>query len=210
MGFFNAPGRNLRPSRFSGLATPIPGEIKPDPDWDSDYEVDDAAAIKRRSKHPSERVSKNASGATDPENILIINLYEVSKKEWVEIANILNMERMKLGKKANVTENAVRLRYNRVAPIIYKTEGKEFVSIAKRKELKKTKRGAPGIRMAELLDAAGDTIEPVWNDQMDRELASIVKDYEAAKWATVAYRLYEATGVELSAEACNLRFSSAF
>jgi hypothetical protein len=191
-GYFHSFGQRLEPSRHSGV--PMPWLVAKDPELIDQSEVSDASLLKRNiARGEGKKVCKRGYGASDPENIAIVNMKEFDKLSFDEIARRLNDQRVKEGKQPSLSAVGVNSRYNRTAPLLFSAQGKEFVPLSKR-------RG----RAKELHEANKAGII-MWNEELDVTLVKCVKDVDAAKWATVATLFEERTGRKLNAAAAALR-----
>ncbi|EDN96970.1 predicted protein [Sclerotinia sclerotiorum 1980 UF-70] len=162
--FFNNPGEDLAPSRYSGATMP----------W-----VSDAHLKKRglRRPPPGEKVGKRSYGANDPENVAIVNMKENEGKSFAEIAELLNAKRVSAGKKPGLTVCGVNGRYNRTAPILFATQGLKFVPLSERRKASgAAKHGS-------------STSKAGWTAEAEDRLVDIVKQVEAEKWTNVARKL---------------------
>ncbi|TGO65145.1 hypothetical protein BOTNAR_0081g00200 [Botryotinia narcissicola] len=175
--FFNNPGENLAPSRYSGAV--MPWGVNQQPVLVDQETVSDAHLKKRGLKRPPPggKVGKRSYGANDPENIAIVNMKENQGMSFAEIAEHLNSEREKQGKKPDLSVCGVNGRYNRTAPILFATQGLKFVSLSERKKAK----GAA---------AHGKSNNKVgWTVEAENKLVDIVKQVDAEKWSNVAHLL---------------------
>lgn len=191
-GYFNVFGQRLEPSRYSGV--PMPWDVATDPEMIDQTEVSDASLLKRNiARGKGKKICKRGYGASDPENIAIVNMKEFDKLSFDEIARKLNDKRVKEGKTPSLSAVGVNSRYNRTAPLLFSSQGKEFIPLSKRKG-----------RAKEFHDAYKDGVV-IWDDELDLVLVNCVKDVEAAKWTTVATLFQERTGKSLNATAAALR-----
>ncbi|TGO13590.1 hypothetical protein BTUL_0067g00330 [Botrytis tulipae] len=175
--FFNNPGENLAPSRYSGAV--MPWGVNQQPVLVDQETVSDAHLKKRGLKRPPPggKVGKRSYGANDPENIAIVNMKENQGMSFAEIAEHLNSEREKQGKKPDLSVCGVNGRYNRTAPILFATQGLKFVPLSERKKAK----GAA---------AHGKSNNKVgWTVEAENKLVDIVKQVDAEKWSNVALLL---------------------
>ncbi|KAF7901156.1 hypothetical protein EAF00_003377 [Botryotinia globosa] len=175
--FFNNPGENLAPSRYSGAV--MPWGVNQQPVLVDQETVSDAHLKKRGLKRPPPggKVGKRSYGANDPENIAIVNMKENQGMSFAEIAEHLNSEREKKGKKPDLSVCGVNGRYNRTAPILFATQGLKFVPLSERKKAK----GAA---------AHGKSNNKVgWTVEAENKLVDIVKQVDAEKWSNVAHLL---------------------
>ncbi len=193
--YFNNPGKNLRQSRYSGGqnnwgVNRKPGLVPED-------EVTDAALLKRGLKRgDGADVCKRGYGANDPENIAIVNMYEIDRMSFDQISKKLNANRVENGRDPSLSANGVQNRYNRNAPILFQAEGREFVPLSQRKK---------GQRMDDITPSAGPNSRTPWTDELDVALVKAVKEWESGKWENVAAIFREKTGVDMDAKACALR-----
>ena len=165
----------LLPSRSSGARMPWP--IQEAPELVPTDTVSDAYLQKRNLPRPAgAKIVKRASGANDPENLAIVNKYDYEQKSWEIIAKELNNERIELGRVPTLTSNSVILRYNRTAPIYYESIGEDFIPLKLRK-----KGGLPGEPFQ-----LKDRLLVKWEQKHDDTLVRVVKQYDEAKWNTVA------------------------
>ncbi|KAG9244476.1 hypothetical protein BJ878DRAFT_550313 [Calycina marina] len=156
-------GRRTPANRMSMMSSPVTPQ--------------DALLIKRDLPEAEGSSSvKRAVGPYDPENLAIVNMYDYDGKEWRQIAKELNDKRVKHGRVPSLTPNCVILRYNRTAPIYYESIGQEFIP------LKKRKKGALPGQEFEIKDQA----LAAWDNEQDRALALMVKNYDEMKWKIVA------------------------
>jgi hypothetical protein len=191
-GYFNAFGQKLQPSRYSGVA--MPWGVQSVPKLINQDAVSDASLLKRNiARGQGKQVCKRGCGASDPENIAIVNMKEFDNLPFDEIAKRLNDKRVREGKEPSLSAVGVNSRYNRTAPLLYQAQGQEFIPLSKR-------RG----RAKEVFEAYKDGV-PVWDDHTDLILVTCVKEVEAAKWTTVAALFQEKTGRSLTACAAALR-----
>ncbi|KAF8859094.1 hypothetical protein BDZ45DRAFT_689564 [Acephala macrosclerotiorum] len=189
---FNDIGKNLAPSRYSGAD--MPWLLNQDPVMVPQSEVSDATLKKRRlSRGEGDTVCKRGYGANDPENIAIVNMYDIEGKSFPEIVQTLNDERIARGHKPTLTVCGVTGRYSRNAPLLYQSNGMVFVPLSQRSK----KPGQNGQR----------TGQPVFDDNIDELLVKIVQDDEAEKWERVSKALEEQCGVRMDANAVAHRFA---
>jgi hypothetical protein len=141
-------------------------------------------------------VCKRGSGANDPENIAIINMYEIDRMSFEEIQKKLNADRVENGRDPSLTTSSVQTRYNRNAPIHFQAEGIDFVPVGQRKR---------GQRMDDISAPDGPNLRTPWTDDLDMALVKAVKEWESGKWENVAAIFREKTGVDMDASACALR-----
>ncbi|TGO24016.1 hypothetical protein BPAE_0114g00100 [Botrytis paeoniae] len=174
---FNNPGENLAPSRYSGAV--MPWGVNQQPVLVDQETVSDAHLKKRGLKRPPSggKVGKRSYGANDPENIAIVNMKENQSMSFAEIAEHLNSEREKQGKKPDLSVCGVNGRYNRTAPILFATQGLKFVPLSERKKAK----GAAAHGKSN--NKAG------WTVEAENKLVDIVKQVDAEKWGNVAHLL---------------------
>jgi hypothetical protein len=174
----------------------MPWDVATDPEMIDQTEVSDASLLKRNiARGKGKKICKRGYGASDPENIAIVNMKEFDKLSFDEIARKLNDKRVKEGKTPSLSAVGVNSRYNRTAPLLFSSQGKEFIPLSKRKG-----------RAKEFHDAYKDGVV-IWDDELDLVLVNCVKDVEAAKWTTVATLFQERTGKSLNATAAALRHS---
>ncbi|TGO64861.1 hypothetical protein BCON_0005g00590 [Botryotinia convoluta] len=175
--FFNNLGENLAPSRYSGAV--MPWGVNQQPLLVDQETVSDAHLKKRGLKRPPPggKVGKRSYGANDPENIAIVNMKENQGMSFAEIAEHLNSEREKQGKKPDLSVCGVNGRYNRTAPILFATQGLKFVPLSERKKVK----GAAAHGKSN--NKAG------WTVEAENKLVDIVKQVDAEKWGNVAHLL---------------------
>ncbi|KAF7956774.1 hypothetical protein EAE96_004101 [Botrytis aclada] len=175
--FFNGPGENLAPSRYSGAV--MPWGVNQQPVLVDQETVSDAHLKKRGLTRPPPggKVGKRSYGANDPENIAIVNMKENQGMSFAEIAEHLNSEREKQGKKPDLSVCGVNGRYNRTAPILFATQGLKFVPLSERKKAK----GAAAHGKSN--NKAG------WTVEAENKLVDIVKQVDAEKWGNVAHLL---------------------
>lgn len=193
--YFNSPGKNLSQSRYSGGQNNWGVNRKP-PLVPED-EVTDAALLKRGLKRgDGAEVCKRGYGANDPENIAIVNMYEIDRMSFDQIYKKLNADRVENGKDPSLSANGVQTRYNRNAPILFQAEGREFVPLGQRKK---------GQRMDDISPSAGPNSRTPWTDELDVALVKAVKEWESGKWEKVAAIFREKTGVDMDAKACATR-----
>ena len=191
-GYFKAFGKKLEPSRYSGVA--MPWGVQSVPKLVNQDAVSDASLLKRNiARGQGKQVSKRGYGASDPENIAIVNMKEFDDLPFDEIAKRLNDKRVREGKDPSLSAVGVNSRYNRTAPLLYQAQGQEFIPLSKR-------RG----RAREVFEAHKNGVL-LWDDHTDLVLVTCVKEVEAAKWTTVAALFQEKTGRPLTAGAAALR-----
>lgn len=140
--------------------------------------------------------AKNNTGAKDPINIQIVDLYDNHNWSFPDVADHLNKEREDRGLHNHFTPNSVHNRYNRSAPVIYKADGRVFVAIKNRRHH----------TQEELDDLSSGINTTQWNSQMDQVLLQAVANYEAEKWRKVAEAFNSATGQHLQASAISTRY----
>jgi len=188
--------KKLLPSRASGACMPWP--IQEMPKLVPTEEVSDAYLQKRNlPRTTGANIVKRASGANDPENLAIVNKYDFEQKPWEAIARELNDERIKLGRVPTLTANGVILRYNRTAPIYYESIGQDFIPLKLRK-----RGGVPGEPIQ-----LKDRLLVEWEPKHDDTLMRVVKQYDEAKWNTVATLMNkEFPGETFTAKNVALRF----
>lgn len=180
---------SYQPSRFSGI--PIPKTaVSQQPRLVSANSVSDAT-LKKRGLHKNglKMVPKRAGGLNDPENIMIVNMYDNKNLSYAEIAKTINKRRLDAGKATMLSENAVMGRYARTAPALYEAEGKTYVPPAKRK----------GARFAV------DTSE--WTSELDSKLVDIVKETESTLWNKVTDAFNRETGRNMTREQIARRYA---
>lgn len=141
-------------------------------------------------------VCKRGYGANDPENIAIVNMYEIDRMSFDHIYKKLNADRVENGRDPSLSANGVQTRYNRNAPILFQAEGREFVPLGQRKK---------GQRMDDISPPAGPNSRTPWTDELDVALVKAVKEWESGKWEKVAGIFREKTGVDMDAKACATR-----
>ncbi|KIN08466.1 hypothetical protein OIDMADRAFT_23256 [Oidiodendron maius Zn] len=191
-GYFHAFGQRLDPSRYSGV--PMPWEVANEPELVDQSEVSDASLLKRNlARGEGKKICRRGYGASDPENIAIVNMKEFDNLSFDEIARRLNDQRVREGKQPSLSAVGVNSRYNRTAPLLFSAQGKEFIPLSKRKGHAKQVHEAN----------KGGMI--LWTEELDVALVTCVKDVDAAKWTTVATLFEERTGKKLNAAAAALR-----
>lgn len=191
-GYFNIFGQRLEPSRYSGAA--MPWDVSIDPEMVDQSEVSDASLLKRNiARGKGKRICKRGYGASDPENIAIVNMKEFDNLSFDEIAKRLNEKRVAEGKEPSLSAVGVNSRYNRTAPLLFSAQGKEFIPLSKRKG-----------KAREIFEANRDGVLD-WNDELDIALVNCVKEVDAARWNTVALLFEERTGKRLNACAAAVR-----
>ncbi|TGO92155.1 hypothetical protein BPOR_0009g00340 [Botrytis porri] len=175
--FFNSSSENLAPSRYSGAV--MPWGVNQQPVLVDQETVSDAHLKKRGLKRPPPggKVGKRSYGANDPENIAIVNMKENQGMSFAEIAEHLNSEREKQGKKPDLSVCGVNGRYNRTAPILFATQGLKFVPLSERKKAK----GAAA--------HGKSTNKAGWTVEAENKLVDIVNQVDAEKWGNVAHLL---------------------
>ncbi|KAF7872338.1 hypothetical protein EAF04_003261 [Stromatinia cepivora] len=197
--FFNNPGEDLAPSRYSGAI--MPWGVNQQPVLVDQETVSDAHLKKRGLKRPppGEKVGKRSYGANDPENVAIVNMKENEGKTFAEIAESLNAKRVSAGLKPGLTICGVNGRYNRTAPILFATQGLKFVPLSER-------RKAGGAAKH-----GSSTSKAGWTAEAEDRLVDIVKQVEAEKWSNVARKLnlelYNGQAVH-DATACAKRYAA--
>lgn len=156
-------------------------------------EVSDAALNKRNLKRSSaHKICKRGYGANDPENIAIVNMKESDEMSFEEIRDALNKKRIDSGKAPSLSICGVTGRYNRTAPLLYASQGREFIPLSQ--------RGGRGMS-----NGGGPNGKFVWNNETDVILVDCVKQIEAQKWFMVAKLFTEKTGTKVDAESCAMR-----
>jgi hypothetical protein len=191
-GYFSVFGQSLEPSRYSGV--PMPWDISVDPEMVEQSHVSDASLLKRNiARGKGKKICKRSYGASDPENIAIVNMKEFDDLSFDEIARKLNDKRVLEGKEPSLSAVGVNSRYNRTAPLLFSSQGKEFIPLSKR-------RG----KAREAYEASRDGIME-WDEQLDLALVNSVKEVDAARWNTVATLFEEKTGKKLNAAAAAVR-----
>jgi hypothetical protein len=217
-------GMPLVPGRFSGVGDPPP-KVNKMPQFVPADTVSDAALLKRGLQRSGEaRVASRAVGATDPDNIMIISMFDNDKLTWTEIAQRMNQQRIMKGAKPNFTANSCHNRYNRNAPILYATDGREWVPVNKRRNYRK------GIHMGyaaeetdpEVEGRSSDKGDPspfaeyndnmevdqfTWDAQCDLALVQAKKRIDAQLWPSVAKLFHETTGLKISPTIAANRFA---
>jgi hypothetical protein len=176
---FNNIGRSLRESRYAGAANEW--NINQDPPMVPQEEVTDAALLKRgltRGNGPN--ICKRGYGANDPENIAIVNMRESEGMNFDQIKDEMNRRRIEAGRDPILTTTGVTGRYNRTAPLLFAAQGEVFVPLSKRGG-----KNRP--------NPSGEN-KMAWDDALDVELVSCVKEIEAKKWDEVAKLFNEKTG----------------
>jgi hypothetical protein len=99
----------LVPGRFSGVGDPPP-KVNKMPQFVPADTVSDAALLKRGLQRSGEaRVASRAVGATDPDNIMIISMFDNDKLTWTEIAQRMNQQRIMKGAKTGMHLSFMRL-----------------------------------------------------------------------------------------------------
>ena len=217
-------GMPLIPGRFSGVGDPPP-KVNKMPQFVPGDAVSDAALLKRGLQRSGEaRVASRAVGATDPDNITIISMFDNDKLTWTEIAQRMNQQRIMKGAKPNFTANSCHNRYNRNAPILYATDGREWVPVNKRRNYKKgvhMRDGPPetetqtGARSSDKGDPFpfaeyNDNMEVdqfTWDAQCDLALVQAKKRIDAQLWPSVAKIFHETTGLKISPTIAANRFA---
>jgi hypothetical protein len=190
-------GDNLAASRFSGAS--MPWGVNKNPKAAVQVrEMTDASKLKRdiAKAKGSKTKGKRANGASDPENIDIINLKDIDNMPFEAIAAHLNQKRVQNGRVPSLTTCAVAGRYNRNAPLHYAAQGKTFVPVSQRK---KDEDGNP--------INEDEHAHVTWTADLDVQLVEATKDHEKGKWATIADIFEEKTGVQVTALQCSVRFS---
>lgn len=172
----------------------MPWDVSVDPEMINQAEVSDASLLKRNIvRGAGPKICKRGYGASDPENIAIVNMKEFDNLSFEEIAKRLNEQRVREGKVPGLSAVGVNSRYNRTAPLLFAAQGKEFVPLSKRKG-----------KARELFEAHRDGIVE-WDDELDLALVNAVKEVDAARWSTVALVFEQNTGKKLSAAAAAVR-----
>jgi hypothetical protein len=191
-GYFNVFGQKLEPSRYSGAA--MPWDVSVDPEMVDQSEVSDASLLKRNiARGKGKKICKRGYGASDPENIAIVNMKEFDDLSFEEIAKRLNEKRIAEGHEPSLSAVGVNSRYNRTAPLLFSAQGKEFIPLSKRKG-----------KAREIFEANRDGVLE-WTNELDIALVGAVKEVDAARWNTVALLFEEKTGKKLSASAAAVR-----
>ena len=174
----------------------MPWDISVDPEMVEQSQVSDASLLKRNiARGKGKKICKRSYGASDPENIAIVNMKEFDNLSFDEIARRLNDQRVQEGKEPSLSAVGVNSRYNRTAPLLFSSQGKEFIPLSKR-------RG----KAREVYEASRDGIME-WNEQLDLTLVNAVKEVDAARWNTVATLFEKMTGKTLTAAAAAVRHS---
>lgn len=184
--------QQYRESRHSGAIMPWGVQAQPTL---VPTELVSNATLKKRNlpRTRNAKIAKRATGATDPENITIVNMYDRDRKTWEEIADYLNSQRTATGRVPSLTPNGIILRYNRTAPTLYRSLGQEFIP------LKLRKKGALPGEAYQLKDH----LLVKWDEQRDEALVKTAQEYDRQKWDTVAEEMmnrfpddkYTASGV---------------
>lgn len=196
--YFNAFGQRLEPSRYSG--SPMPWPVAAPPEMVDQTEVSDASLLKRNiARGAGKKICKRGYGASDPENIAIVNMKDFEHLSFDMIAQKLNEKRESEGKDPTLTGVGVNARYNRTAPLLFTAQGKEFIPLSKRKACAKATKQVPKEK--------NKPSEVCWTDPLDVILVNCVKDVDAAKWTTVATLFQEKTGKPVSPTAIATRYS---
>lgn len=159
----------------------MPWGLNQDPPLVDQEEVPDSYLKKRNiPRGQGEKVCKRGYGANDPENIAIVNMKEAGMS-FKNIADELNQERIKDGRKPTLTICSVTSRYNRNAPLMFATLGKTFVPMSERRRGRVNEHGEP----------TGDIS---WDKDLDDELINCHREFEASRWNTIASLMREKTG----------------
>jgi hypothetical protein len=220
-------GEDLPPGRYSHVSTPPP-KINKVPSLVPTEQVSDAALVKRGLKRTgAARIASRATGATDPDNIKIIHLFDNERLPFIEIAKRLNDEKIAKGLKPIFTENSCHNRYNRNAPLLYATDGKEWVPLHKRRNYKRGKhlgvvrRGAIGeeSQAAEQEEIEVDLPAPealpqdnmevscfTWDAACDMALVEAEKEVDFLKWRQVAEAFHQKTGLKITPTQAAMRY----
>jgi hypothetical protein len=172
----------------------MPWDVSVDPEMVDQSEVSDASLLKRNiARGEGKKVCKRGYGASDPENIAIVNMKEFDDLSFEEIAKRLNEKRIAEGHEPSLSAIGVNSRYNRTAPLLFSAQGKEFIPLSKRKG-----------KAREIFEANRDGVLE-WTNELDIALVGAVKEVDAARWNTVALLFEEKTGKKLSASAAAVR-----
>jgi hypothetical protein len=184
---FGNPGKGLLPSRYSGA--PMPWGLNKDPTLIDQKDVSNASLLKRGlSRGNTAKVCKRGYGANDPENIRIVNLRENRQLSFPEIVEKLNSERIDSGRNPSLSVCGVTSRYNRTAPLLFASQGKQFIPLSQRRAMRNGSarvHGAPTGFIG-------------WTDPLDEELVKAVQVVDARRWQMVADQFFEQTGLRFS------------
>ncbi|CAG8978325.1 hypothetical protein HYALB_00005911 [Hymenoscyphus albidus] len=145
-------------------------------------EVTDAYLKKRGIERPAngKKVCKRGAGASDPENIRIVNLREFGDMNFEQIKNVLNKERIERGQDPKLTTTGVANRYGRTAPLLFAGQNIPFIPLHQRRG----KNMAEAIRMPKVN----------WTPDRDMMLVNAVEKWESTKWDEVARIFNEESG----------------
>lgn len=137
-------------------------------------EISDAYLKKRGIDRPAsgKKVCKRGYGASDPENIRIVNLREFQDLNFEQIKNILNKERIARGHDPRLTTTGVANRYGRTGPLLFASQNLQWIPLNQRR----------GKNMNEAILAP----KVNWTGERDSMLVDAVKEWEATKWEEVA------------------------
>ncbi|KAH6673557.1 hypothetical protein B0J14DRAFT_654218 [Halenospora varia] len=178
---FRNIGEQLAESRYSGAD--MPWGINKTPEMTDSENVSDASLLKRGlSRTDGPRVCRRGYGANDPENIAIVNLKEHEGLTFAEIRERLNDKRIKEGKTPSLSVTGVANRYNRTAPVLFSSQGLEFVPLSQRKN-------KPGTH---------SRVE--WTNEDDLALVQSFNEYDHARWPAVAKMFEDKTGKAITPE----------
>lgn len=121
------------PVVFNRWGVQRPSKVNRKPNWIPGASVAEASLAKRGLRR-TDRLSLKPNGASDPENLMIIHMFDVMKMTFGQIYKALNKRRIKAGGEPNFTKTSVHNRYNRNAPILYELEGREWIPLTQRKD----------------------------------------------------------------------------
>lgn len=187
---FNQPGPDRNPSRYSGVVNTY--NVNQDPPMVAQSEVSDAYLKKRGlERGKKSKVCKRGYGANDPENIRIVNMHETDGMTMAEIAKVLNVDRVAMGRKPTLTKLSCSARYARTAPLLFAAQGEVFVPLSERRK-PGWEKSAPKI---------------VWTEELDNVLVGCVQAWEQRRWTDVADLFYQETGTRLDPEIVSIRYS---
>lgn len=178
---FRNIGEQLAESRYSGAD--MPWGINKTPEMTDSENVSDASLLKRGlTRTDGPRICRRGYGANDPENIAIVNLKEHEGLTFAEIRERLNDKRIKEGKTPSLSVTGVANRYNRTAPVLFSSQGLEFVPLSQRK------------------NKPGNHSRVEWTNEDDLALVQSFNEYDHARWPAVAKMFEDKTGKVITPE----------
>lgn len=157
-------------------------------------EISDAYLKKRGIERPSsgKKVCKRGYGASDPENIRIVNLREFGDMNFEQIKNVLNKERIERGNDPKLTTTGVANRYGRTAPLLFAGQNIQWIPLNQRR----------GKNMAEAITAP----KVNWTPERDMMLVNAVEQWKATKWEEVVKIFNRESGCNADVSAASSRY----